>query len=66
MIQQKVSEFIRQLAEHRILIEENEDDLSIVDATVIGNVARPRTKETVMAEDSKEENTLLKAIKWTV
>ena len=47
-------EINRQLTEHQLMIEENEDDLSIVDATVIKAAARPKTVETEIVEDRKE------------
>lgn len=44
-------EINRQLTEHQLMIEANEDDLLIVDATVIKAAARPRTVETEIVED---------------
>ena len=44
-----------QLSKHQLMIGENEEDLSIICATVVEAVACPRTTYTVIAEDRKED-----------
>ncbi len=66
LMESMFDEFTRQLAERGILVEENEEDLSIVDATVIKTAARPRKEETVIAEDRKEDDKPQEVVKRTV